>query len=716
MPVMTKMRDSMPVVFAVLAGIFLLMIIFEWGGQGSLFNSHGDAESMGTVNGVKITKKLYDRMLMNVTEKMKKDSKKSALSDVEEDQAADKAWDESVREAILQESMDKMNIVVTDQEVRDALFETPPGEIQRAFSDSTGYFHQKEYFQWLRDPKNDTIVRQLDQDVRDQLRHIKWQEVMISTIRVTDAEAKERYMVDSAKVLVQVVKIPAPPVPQDATKVVSDKELQDYYDAHSWQYKQEESRKFKFVVFRQMPNARDTATAVETARSIAARLSEAPLNTIDSAAKDLSMDYSDDPFHGRQTITQRDLGNDTSFLSKKAGDVAVASIGGRLSAVRILERGDTTHTLYHTRHIVISVAPPKPGAPKPPAGVDAPEVDSAKKIANVIAEQLRAGADFVELARTKSQDPKSALRGGDIGWNEAPPNAERSDPLAGAPINGIVGPIPGLSGFEIIQVLGKSNTHWTVVGVSLSIKPSHQTLLMQQQMANVFREQAVKLGFDEAAKASNYHILSDAPAAHRKGSPIFSSPAFVSWIFDASKGDISQPMKMTQQKFLLVAQLTEIIPAGPQPLAEVKERVAGEVAKRKAVASVAARAAQLHTIAAANNDIDAIAAQTGDSTLRRVEVMMGPAESVNGLPYAEYVINNWAFSAKPGELSPALKGNSGYYIAKLIERHVPTDEQFKASKRAMQLKLFQEREQRLMMEWVDNQKSNAKIVDFRLKR
>ena len=53
MPVMTKMRDSMPVVFAVLAGIFLLMIIFQWGGQGNTF-FHRKAKMAGlksTVNG-----------------------------------------------------------------------------------------------------------------------------------------------------------------------------------------------------------------------------------------------------------------------------------------------------------------------------------------------------------------------------------------------------------------------------------------------------------------------------------------------------------------------------------------------------------------------------------------------------------------------------------------------------------------------------------------
>jgi parvulin-like peptidyl-prolyl isomerase len=79
------------------------------------------------------------------------------------------------------------------------------------------------------------------------------------------------------------------------------------------------------------------------------------------------------------------------------------------------------------------------------------------------------------------------------------------------------------------------------------------------------------------------------------------------------------------------------------------------------------------------------------------------------------VINNWAYSAKLGDVSPVLKGTAGCYIAKLIDRRVPTDDQFKAVRQTMLRGLFQEREQRLMTQWITKQKEDATIVDYRVK-
>jgi parvulin-like peptidyl-prolyl isomerase len=96
-------------------------------------------------------------------------------------------------------------------------------------------------------------------------------------------------------------------------------------------------------------------------------------------------------------------------------------------------------------------------------------------------------------------------------------------------------------------------------------------------------------------------------------------------------------------------------------------------------------------------------------------VMMGPAESVNGLPTGEYVINNWAYSAQPGTVSPPLKGEHGYYIAKVIGRNVPTEQQFLAVKPRIVQSLLEEKEQRLLMGWMEIQKQNATIIDYRFK-
>jgi parvulin-like peptidyl-prolyl isomerase len=82
----------------------------------------------------------------------------------------------------------------------------------------------------------------------------------------------------------------------------------------------------------------------------------------------------------------------------------------------------------------------------------------------------------------------------------------------------------------------------------------------------------------------------------------------------------------------------------------------------------------------------------------------------------EYGINNWAYSANNGDVSPLIKGDGGWYVAKLISRHIPSDQDFQFAKASVRQRLFQEREQRFMMDWIQNQKDNASIVDYRVHR
>ena len=95
----------------------------------------------------------------------------------------------------------------------------------------------------------DSTVRILEGKARQQIEEMKWQQAIASTIRVTDTEAFLRFMSDSAKAIVQVVKIMAPQVTPRMTAQVPEKQIQKYYDSHCWLYPQEEQRKFKFVRF-----------------------------------------------------------------------------------------------------------------------------------------------------------------------------------------------------------------------------------------------------------------------------------------------------------------------------------------------------------------------------------------------------------------------------------------------------------------------------------
>ena len=81
MAIMNKMREKMTVIFAGLAGAFLLMIIFEWGAQGDFFKGNSrKADEIGKVNGMSITKKDYDDMLQEMRQQKLQEAKKTKAS------------------------------------------------------------------------------------------------------------------------------------------------------------------------------------------------------------------------------------------------------------------------------------------------------------------------------------------------------------------------------------------------------------------------------------------------------------------------------------------------------------------------------------------------------------------------------------------------------------------------------------------------------------
>ena len=705
---MTKMRDSMPYVFAGLAAVFLLMIIFQWGGQGMLFESKGEAGVLGTVNGYPITQKMYDKILQTVEDQMKQKANVTDLSESAQATAEGQAWDQAVGQAITDQSIKQMGITVTNQEIRDMLFTNPPENIRKQFTDSaTGRFNQEEYIKALRDPRNDSIVRIMESQTRDQLLNMKWQQAMAGTVRVTDTEAYIRFMTDSAKAMLQVIKLAAPQVTPQMMAQVPESQIQAYYNTHKWMYHQDEVRKFKFVPFPLIPNARDTANVLETAASLRARLAEAPLDNIDTVAKNLAEDYSDLPYQPRHVVGMAQLGNDTALLSAQTGDAVVTQIAGMITAVRVLQVMDTGRTVFHIRHIVIGF---------PSFTASQQQKDSTLAVAQQVIGQLDSGANFAEMARTRSADPRSALTGGDMGWADTMmfPLDFRA-PIAKAAPGAIIGPLESPRGYDIMQVLGSSRKSWLVVGVPLDVTPSHQTLEIKSQSANLFRDQAAKVGFDQAATTAGYHPITNAPPVSRTGSPIFSSHEFVDWCFESEKGDISPALTLQEVHAIIVAQLTDIIPAGPKPLDEVRADIAQVLALRNAVASLAPRAQQIRGMLGSNGDMSSVATQTGDQTLAPITVLMGPAESVNGLPNSEYVINNWAYAAQPGTISPPLKGEHGYYVAKLIGRNIPSQQDFERAKPTIVREVQQEKEQRLLMDWLNTQKANATIEDYRFK-
>jgi hypothetical protein len=222
----------------------------------------------------------------------------------------------------------------------------------------------------------------------------------------------------------------------------------------------------------------------------------------------------------------------------------------------------------------------------------------------------------------------------------------------------------------------------------------------------------VKNGFDAAAKAINYKVISEIPPITKKGQAIFSSPSFVSYVLTLSPGDITEPFKAGALKAYIVAQVTENVPKGVNPLdQDIKARIKHVIAKRLVIESLAPKAKELRAMIGPGDGLEKLASV--DSIFAPKVLTMGPGESVSGLG-TEYVVNDEAYTRmKIGDISQPLKGENGYYIIQLVAMNPASKQTYEAQKQQLYQQLNQEKQQRFFSTWFDKLKDEANILDYR---
>ena len=73
MPIMTRMRDNMPVILIALVILFVVMIVFEWG-MDYLGIRSGRHDYVGIIDGRKITYQEFSELVKRDVESQKKQS------------------------------------------------------------------------------------------------------------------------------------------------------------------------------------------------------------------------------------------------------------------------------------------------------------------------------------------------------------------------------------------------------------------------------------------------------------------------------------------------------------------------------------------------------------------------------------------------------------------------------------------------------------------
>jgi peptidyl-prolyl cis-trans isomerase D len=330
----------------------------------------------------------------------------------------------------------------------------------------------------------------------------------------------------------------------------------------------------------------------------------------------------------------------------------------------------------NVRQILIKT--PLPG---PDGKVDQKGIDDARKKAEDVLKQLKAGAKFEDLAKKYSEDP-SAKSGGSVGWIKRGgfPVPDVDKAAFSLPKGGTSDVINAGYAFVILRVDDKQDAHLKTVA---EVKDQAEPVIKQQKAqqaadaeASALLSQARTGGLDKAAGAKGMQAVTTDFISRTDSLPgIGASPQFTEAVFSAAEK--SPPDEVQLAQGYAIYQLEAIKPPATPTFEEIRSRVETEFKNERAGTLLTQKTQELSDRAKADHDLKKAAKELGatmktsdfvkpDGQVPDIGSMAGPASA--------------AFTLKPGDISgPIDSGNTGAVLS-ILDKQAPPDSEFASKK------------------------------------
>jgi peptidyl-prolyl cis-trans isomerase D len=305
--------------------------------------------------------------------------------------------------------------------------------------------------------------------------------------------------------------------------------------------------------------------------------------------------------------------------------------------------------------------------------VDQAAVDAAKNKAESIEKQLKAGANFADLATKNSDDPGSAKNGGllpPLKRGQTVPEFEKA--AFSTPPGQTTGIIRTSYGFHIIHVESKQEPRLKPLDeVKAQIQPILQrqkAAVQAQSLGNTVQTLARTEGLDKAAADKGLTVTSTPDITKADQLPgLPDSGDLVSAIFSANKND--PPSTAHTPEGLAVYQVTEIQPPQTPSFDQIRAQVEEQFRDQRAQALIVQKTQELADRAKANHDLKKVAKELG-ATVKTSDLVdpSGQVPDVGAMSGGASV----AFTMKPGEISGPIQGGSNGIVLSLVEKQEPS--------------------------------------------
>jgi peptidyl-prolyl cis-trans isomerase D len=642
MAVIGKIREKSSLLLIVIGVAMLAFILSDLMSSGN--SMFGGDQNVGEIAGQEISGVEFENRVNEALREYEINNQTTASSVVKE-QIREQVWNELITELILDKELEKLGVTVSPDELFDMVQGPDPHpQVKQAFSNpQTGEFNPAQVINFLKQKDNDPTTQAqwllFEKAIEKERKINKYNTLISKGLYATTSMAKKNFIEQNRKMNLDFVAKRYIKV-HDSTITVTEEEMQAYYEAHKYEYEQEEGREIEYVRFDVIPTKEDTLEAKKWIEDIADDFKK---SEDDSLFVSLNSDEPFDPtFKARKDLP---LALDTTLFDAEIGTMVGPVLVGNKFFLAKLTKTKMIPDSVKARHILIKT--PNPNQ------LDSTGYFKLDSIRNLV----KKGADFAKIAKEVSEDVGSAIEGGDLGWFT---EGVMVPPFNNACFNGNVGDMPivlSQFGWHLIKIEDQAakSKRVQIARLARNIEPSSDTYdKVFAEATSFYANNNSPEAFEKATEKEYTKRLAEIRPNDKGIAGLENPRELIVWAFNNEEGAISEPFQF--DNVFVVAHVSKVKEEGYAPLEQVKIQVEIGAKKEKKAAMF-------------------IKEMEGETDLNKLaEKLKTTVETATGVTFAAYSIPNMGrepevlgmvSTLKEGQVSIPIKGNTGVYVVKM---------------------------------------------------
>ena len=648
MAVLEKLR-GWGIVLSILVALPLLLFIIDPSQIIQTVQSVSSKYDVGKINGKSVSYTDFQQQVDKYSRINEMLTGTSSTSEQQQKQVRDAVWQRLIDENLFIKNANAAGIYVGKEELKDLV----SGEnMASLFVDANGNFSSESLTGFLQsvedgDENSKAIWNYLQEAVITNQYYNKYN-TLFANSNIENAIQVNRTIADNNTTAdVDFVMVPFT-YATDTTVVVSDKEINDFYNSHKRFFEQKASRDIEYVVFEVVPSAAD----IEAANNDFVKLYDefASTDNVRSFLQRNSDVQWSDRWYKEGDLRSVNADLDKFVFENAEGTSPVIAGNNVFYAGRIMDSASMPESVT-IRHMMFK------------------SNEDGQHLADSLLNELKKGANFTALAQQYSQDRGSEADGefGKIGE------------ISQATISYLPTGFDAIFKAKVGQpFILQSNIATHIVEVTEASAPAlfKQVALFQKEVIssketfNKFYNDANRVATLAAGKLANYRAACDSIGVYSHSQNITESTdsygsighakEVTRWAFDNKPGKVSNIITVDNNYFFVVA-VKDAHKEGIAPVSEVASQIKNQLYVDKYAEK---RKAEVAEKIAGLTDLEAIAEKLGTAVNTQNDVAFA---SMNARSLDPKFVGAVA-AAPEGQLCGPVAGSIGTYVFKVTDR------------------------------------------------